>query len=403
MCDPRDPEAIEYTLRHLLWGGILMYLLHMQSRNQFRWDRLDGLFARNLATLAGSDEETAAHPDTLAAVLRRMDCAELEKLLALLLRRLIRMKALDGYRVRSHFLVAVDGTHYHTFDQRHCDHCIEVKHSSGTVTYQHPVLIAFLVTGNGLALPLAVEFIENPPQPYDKQDCEKKAFYRLAKRLKALYPQTPFCLLFDALYADRNVMRTCHLKDWKYFITFKPTDMPALWDEAIRLRDLSPQNHRLLRYRKPTQRRLHLRWVNDLDHGGQTVHALFQDDTTNGNTLHFAHLTNFHLRSDNAECSATGARQRWRIENEGFNVLKNGGFDLQHVYSRNFHVAKAYFYLMLIAHLIQQLLVRGSLFVAFRVQLGTWRNHAKRLSASLCYQWIPPNTPLPGQIRLRSP
>ena len=53
---------------------------------------------------------------------------------------------------------------------------------------------------------------------------------------------------------------------------------------------------------------------------------------------------------------AVAARLRWRCENEGFNVLKNGGFALEHVYSRKPTASKAYVFLMLIAHTIQQLL-----------------------------------------------
>ena len=47
---------------------------------------------------------------------------------------------------------------------------------------------------------------------------------------------------------------------------------------------------------------------------------------------------------------AAAARLRWRCENEGFNVRKNGGFALEHVYSHNPVASKCYFMLMLTAH-----------------------------------------------------
>jgi hypothetical protein len=52
------------------------------------------------------------------------------------------------------------------------------------VTCYHYVLEAKLVTRNGLCLSLASEWIENPEGNYRKQDCERKAFLRLASKLK---------------------------------------------------------------------------------------------------------------------------------------------------------------------------------------------------------------------------
>jgi hypothetical protein len=63
--------------------------------------------------------------------------------------------------------------------------------------YYHPVLEAKLVTANGFSFSVMSEFIENVDLSADKQDCERKAFYRLAKRLKARFPRWPICLLLD--------------------------------------------------------------------------------------------------------------------------------------------------------------------------------------------------------------
>jgi hypothetical protein len=404
--DPRDPETLHYTMRHLLSCGMLMFLLHLRSRNQFRWERLHPLLAQNVRILASTDEETVAHPDTVAVLLERLDPAETAGLLAQALRRLIRMKALDDFRVRGHFLVAVDGTGYLCFEQRHCEHCVETKHASGKTLYSHPVLAAFLV-GNGMALPLAVEFVENPSEPFDKQDCELKAFARLAPRLKKLFPQTPFCLLLDALYAAAPVMDICQRNQWKFFITFKESDMSALWREAVTLRDLCPHQNHTIRFSRPgsnppTQCTRLLQWVNDLDHQEHRLSALWQRETTPEGTVHFAHITNWTATPENIESFAVAARQRWRIENEGFNVLKNGGFDLEHAYSRNFNASKNYFHLMLLAHLLQQLIVRGSLFTCFRKQLGSCLNWARRLAEHLRSIPIALDTPAPHQIRFCS-
>jgi len=80
------------------------------------------------------------------------------------------------------------------------------KQRGSTTLYLHPLLEAKLVAPCGLALSVGTEFIENPaaevstPQPHGanpatlsayqkvKQDCELKAFARLAPALKRDFP-----------------------------------------------------------------------------------------------------------------------------------------------------------------------------------------------------------------------
>ena len=75
-----------------------------------------------------------------------------------------------------------------------------------------------------------------------------------------------------------------------------------------------------------------------------------------------------------------GGRLRWKIENEGFNVQKNGGYGLEHAYTRNATASKVFYYLLQVAHLIAQLIERGSLFhKAFPSGVGSAKNIALRL------------------------
>jgi len=71
---------------------------------------------------------------------------------------------------------------------------------------------------------------------------------------------------------------------------------------------------------------------------------------------------------------------RWKIENEGFNAQKNGGFELEHAYSQDETAAKVFYYLLQIAHILFQLVEKGSLFrQAFPNGVGSLRNIAFRL------------------------
>jgi hypothetical protein len=75
------------------------------------------------------------------------------------------------------------------------------------------------------------EFIENPGENPKKQDCELKAFYRLAEPLKAAFPRLPILLTLDALYACGPVFTICGEYGWKFTIVLKDKDLPSVNEE----------------------------------------------------------------------------------------------------------------------------------------------------------------------------
>ena len=85
-----------------------------------------------------------------------------------------------------------------------------------------------------------------------------------------------------------------------------------------------------------------------------------------------------------------GARCRWKIENEGFNIQKNGGFNLEHAYSTKRRQMHNWYILLQIAHLILQFLERGSLLCQeVKRSFGSIRAMAQRLCESIRNVLIP--------------
>ena len=63
-----------------------------------------------------------------------------------------------------------------------------------------------------------------------------------------------------------------------------------------------------------------------------------------------------------------------RTPNEGFNIQKNGGYNMEHPYTEDDNGAKCFYLLMQIAHIINQLIEKGSLLtVGIRKALGSIR------------------------------
>lgn len=89
-----------------------------------------------------------------------------------------------------------------------------------TYTYYHNVLEGKLILGD-FVFSLGTEFIENEDEFVEKQDCERKAFDRLSRRIKKNFPRLPICILADSLYASGPVMDTCKANKWSYIIRFK--------------------------------------------------------------------------------------------------------------------------------------------------------------------------------------
>lgn len=176
--DPRRREQTVYSQAHLLWLGILLFMTHLGSRRQLRWERLAPALGPNLAQLSEQGGlESVADPDTLAYYAERVTPAAIEELLAALSAALIRSKALDDFRLGEYFPIAVDGSQVCTFEHEPWPGCPSRRRSDGSIQFFSYVLDAKLVTPCGLALSLASEVLTNEGhQQFDKQDCELKAF-----------------------------------------------------------------------------------------------------------------------------------------------------------------------------------------------------------------------------------
>jgi hypothetical protein len=78
---------------------------------------------------------------------------------------------------------------------------------------------------------------------------------------------------------------------------------------------------------------------------------------------HFVHITDLPLNQKNIVASSYSGRLRWKIENEGFNSLKNGGYGLKHKWTlTSYQGLKNYFQFMQMGHLINQLMVKSRVF-----------------------------------------
>ena len=409
--DGRDPARITYPGRFLAWWGIALYLFQLGSRRQLDFElHADGTWVLdNLNRLAGTDQATRPVHDTLDYYLEHSRASAFAELRTRLVRRLIRMKALEEARLLGYLVVLIDGTGLLCWQRRHCPECL-VQRRDNVTLYLHQVLEAKLVGPAGIVLSVGSEFIVNSDAPQGqslevaKQDCELKAFSRLAPQLQQAFPQTRLVLAGDSLFACGRVLQVAQQYDWRYVLTFKEGHLPAVWKEFQQLLPQCPRN-RLERVTDDGVRQVYT-WVHDLsyeDSEGRrwTFHAVQCLETVDGQTTRFAWITNLPVSAKTVvDIAQKGGRARWKIENEGFNRQKNSGLNLEHVYSTDPEKLQAYYLLLQIACLLMQLLERGSLLRRLAeawgktpVQLfGSLKNIARRLLESLRYYRWPEET-----------
>ncbi len=151
----------------------------------------------NFQKLLGCNElKELPHYDTINDFLSRLKPEELEKIRTYMIKQLFAKRCFDRYRINGKYWgIIIDGTGLFSFQEKHCDHCLRREYTDKETgekrtVYMHHVLEAKLVVGD-MVLSIASEFIENESEDVSKQDCELKAFYRLATKIKQAFKRLP--------------------------------------------------------------------------------------------------------------------------------------------------------------------------------------------------------------------
>lgn len=377
--DPRSPEKVKHKITVLMLYGILMFAFQMGSRRRTNREMTTPQLLENLKAVF-SELEEMPHQDTLCRLLEGIDVTEIETIYIGLLRQLIGKKKFKNLLHRKRFLVAVDGTQKYVmrecWDERYLRRKIPGK--EGEHQYYAYVLEAVLVFSNGMVLPLLSEFLENSPELERiesdvawKQDCELKAFRRLAKRLKQEFPRLKLTLLLDGLYANGPVMEICRKNRWKFIIVLKDGSLTTVWQDAEGLMRLDTEGD--YRHEQMWQgRRQVFRWANEIEYEYEferrkkylQLHLVVCDESwleidKNGSrvtrTTRHAWIVNEPLTRGNVHSLCNlGARKRWLHENC---ILKekHHGYRYEHIFSYHWEAMRGYHYLMHIGRMLNEM------------------------------------------------
>ncbi len=373
--DPRNPKTVKHKATVLMLYGILTFVFQMSSRREANRQMTMPTFLENLR-LMFPELETVPHQDTLNRLLSEIEVDKIEQALLDLVQHFIRNKKFYAYLISQYYPIAVDGSQKLVRDwcgaeqwlERHVQ-CIEEDGSAGTrPQYYVYVLEASLAFANGMTIPLMSEFLDytEGDQERNKQDCELKAFRRLAERLKSCFPRLPILVLLDGLYPSGPVMQLCRQNHWQYMIVLQDDSLPSVWEEVEGLGKLQVNNHL---ERTWGNRRQRFRWVNDIEYRyGESgrkkliLHVVVcreiweevDPKTTVIVQKHSRHvwISSEPLSRQNVhERCNLAARHRWGIESS-FLVEKRHGYNYEHCFSQNWNAMRGYHFLMRLGHLI---------------------------------------------------
>jgi hypothetical protein len=264
------------------------------------------------------------------------------------------------------------------------------------------VLEANLAFADGMSIPLMSEVLNYQEGDTDqnKQDCELKAFYRLAERLKKAFPRLPIMVLLDGLYAKGPVIELCRKKKWQFMIVLQDKDLPSVWEEYEGLGKLEKDNEL---DRTWGNRRQHFRWVNNIYYyytpgarKKQILHVVVCEESWEevgqfGETVtkraRNAWISSKTLNRQNVhERCNLGARDRWGIES-GILVEKCHGYQYGHCFSYNWKAMKGSHYLMRLAHTINILAQYSERLVRIFHTLGV-RGFIRFVRQTMAAPWL---------------
>ena len=355
--DPRNQSYIDYSSRVMLGTMYYKSIAGISSMQEMTRTFNDERICRNLYRFMGEDvKDYMPHGVTENEFLERLDPGELENVQHNIVYSMIRRKTFDNARVLKKWQVIVDATELDEGYQKKNEHYLSRCYNRGSdneyVKYHRSILEAKIYFGENLVCSIASETIENSEEYINqsdeavKQDCESKAFVRLAAKIKQKFPRLPIIITADGLYVTKTVLQICKDYHWDYIIRYKEgcassiaKEYRALPEKETAGTDIEYQNKVMF---------------NDFD-----VNLIYYRERRivkgEEKEREFAWITSIEITKSNAKNIVRAGRNRWKIENQGFNRQKHWQGDIEHACSWNERAQKNHYLMEQIADFVKQL------------------------------------------------
>jgi hypothetical protein len=254
-------------------------------------------------------------------------------------------------------LIALDGMVYYSSTEISCACCSTRQDRAGQTHYYHATLLPLMVQP-GLEHVLACfpEMI-TPQDGVEKQDCERNAGKRWLQKWSHLFTPHSITYLGDDLFCNQPFCEAVIAEKQHFIFVCKPDSHVELyrWLDALTLQERSER-----RWNGKHGEIWRWQWVNQVPirAGDDALLVNWCDlqivhETTGDIIYHNSWVTNHHLQAQRVEDVCTFGRTRWKIENEGINVLKRKGYHVEHNFGHGSrYLAQVFLVLNLLAFLL---------------------------------------------------
>lgn len=355
--DPRHQSYIEYNARTML--GTLYYkcIGGLSSMQEMTRKFNDETVVKNIYAFLGErGREYLPHGVTENEFLERLDSSELEKIQKDIACSMIRRRTFDDARVMKKWQVIIDATEldegYAQKNDYYLSRCYNRGKDNEFTKYHRSVLEAKIHFGHSLVCSMATEPILNSEEYVNqsdeavKQDCESKAFVRLAAKIKKRFPRLPIIITADSLYVSHTVIDICKENGWDYIIRYKEGSASSIANE----------------YRAMPEKEScgsGIEYQNEVIFGEDSVNLIYYRETRivqgKEKTTEFAWITSIKITGKNAGKIVAAGRGRWKIENQGFNRQKRWQGNIGHACSWDAQAQRNHYLMEQIADFMKQL------------------------------------------------
>jgi len=295
-------------------------------------------------------------------------------------------------------LISLDGSQYFSSQEIHCPNC-RVTVRDGKTYYSHMVMMAVVCAPEQeQVICLDPEFI-TPQDGQEKQDCEQQATKRWVERNAERFEPWSVTILADDLHCHQPLCELLLKHKMHYILTCKPESHEALYEELALLERVEGaiSSKTVRKWTGRYHERWDYRWAEQLPLRGDSKALMvcwceltISNEATGKQLYHNAWATDHTLDEQSVVEVVADGRSRWKVENEGFNVLKNRGYNFEHNYGHGQqHLSTVLLTLLMLAFLFHSALGLSCLmYQAVRRELVARRTFFNDLRALTRYLYF---------------
>lgn len=356
--DGRQQGKVYYPLHDCAMSAFAMMFFQDPSVLEFQRRMQESINSNNLKTMF--NVASIPKDSQLRDVLDQCPLDPLDKVFADFFYHLQRSKQLEAYQfINGMYLMPVDGSQYFCSEKISCPSCLTTTSKKGLVRYHHSILQAVIVhPDNKQVIPLAPEAIQNTDGT-EKQDCEINAGKRLIKKIRTTHPKLKIIVGGDDLFSNQPFIDELKAAGMSFILVAKPSSHKILFEWFTELKQLDGASR--LQFTDFKGRQHLYEWVNEIPLNGtkdadQVNFFHYQLIDKRNITYRNSWVTDIVIDENNVTQLVKGGRARWKVENEGFNTLKNQGYHIEHNFGHGQkNLSMIFFLLNLLAFFVHQI------------------------------------------------